>query len=637
MSKNLTSKQLDIYKAILKELKPKPKINGLEFAKKEGYLSPEGSAVTGRFVPFAYQEEPLMALTDDEIELIVFLKSTRIGYTKMINFKVAYNIAENPATTLIFHPNDKKANDWSKDEFKPLVRDMKCVANKIIQDRESNTLNKKSFVGGYISSRGGVSANNYASATAKDVIFDEFSRFPHDVDGEGDPYELGKKRTESYWNGQVVIGSTPTIRGKDLTETRFNETDQRYRYYSCPHCGHEQALDFFKHIRWDKEYREGVKVHLTSTAYMLCEKCEKKILHKEKKQMDKKARWYQTAPFFCCEEWQKPEDNRSWYYNEKDPSDLKNGEALCKHCGLTAEYNRNGRKKRGYYIWAGLSYQPTTTWATIAETFVQSMGNPRKMKTFYNTWLGLTFEEENIKLDTNTIMDTAEDYNYVPENAKVILLTADTQNNRLEYLITAWCEGETSYNIKAGKIMGDPENKFVWDEMLKIKNTALYTSTGREVYIFRGFIDMAGARTDFVKKFVRANPNDFLMLKGDEKELKSNDDRPVGLIKTSHQEKDKIMWVATTKAKDIVFERFSKQPHENGFIHHNKSFDLEWYEQITSEKKVFKVNKRGMMEGTYVKNTTSTRNEALDLLGYQLAAVRVIQNETGLNLQIQED
>jgi len=635
MSAELNQKQLAIYKIILSELKPKPKINGLEFAKVEGYLSPEGSAVTGRFVPFAYQEEPLIALTDDEIELIVFLKSTRIGYTKMINFKVAYNIAENPATTLIFHPNDKKATDWSKDEFKPLVRDMKCVGNKIIQDRESNTLNKKSFIGGYISSRGGVSANNYASATAKDVIFDEFSRFPHDVDGEGDPYELGKKRTESYWNGQVVIGSTPTVKGKDLTEIRFNETDQRFRYWKCPHCNHEQTLDFFKHIRWDKEYREGVKVHLTNTAYMLCEKCEARIPHKEKKKMDKIGRWYQTAPFFCCGEWQKPTDNKNWYYNKEDIADTRNGEALCNKCGQTAEYNRNGRKKRGYYIWAGLSYQPTTTWATIAETFVQSIGNPRKMKTFYNTWLGQSFEEENIKLDTNTLMETAEEYIYVPDEAKVILMTVDTQDDRLEYLISAWCEGETSYNIKSGKVMGDPINKFVWDELLQIKNTALKTQSGNDVYIFRGFIDMAGHKTEFVKKFVRANPQDFIMLKGDDKEVKTNDARPLAQLKVSQTEKDKIMWVATTKAKDTIFERLAKQPHEHGFIHHNKSFNLEWFDQLTSEKKVFKLNKRGFLEGTYVK--TRDRNEALDLVGYQLAAVRLVQNETGLNLQIQED
>ena len=580
MSKNLKPKQLDIYKLILGELKPKPKINGLDFAKAEGYLSPEGSAVTGRFVPFAYQEEPLIALTDDEIELIVFFKSTRIGYTKLINFKIAYNIAEDPATTLIFHPNDKKATDWSKDEFKPMVRDMKCVGDKIIQDRESNTLNKKSFIGGYISSRGGVSANNYASATAKDVIFDEFSRFPSDVDGEGDPYELGKKRTESYWNGQVVIGSTPTVKGADLTETRFLETDQRHRYLPCPHCNHFQILDFFKHIKWDKEYREGVKVHLTQTAYMVCEKCDNKIEHKLKKQMDKKGRWLQTQVFYCCEEWQKPTDNRNWYYNEDNQNDKSNGEALCKHCNKTAEYNRSGRKKRGYAIWAGLSYQPTTTWATIADTFVNAIGNVTKMRAFYNTWLGQTFEEENIKIDMNSLRESAEDYDYVPDKAKVVVMTVDTQNDRLEYLITAFGEGETSWNIKAGKILGDPINQFVWTKLLEIKNTVMKTESGRDVVVYHGFIDMGGQRTDQVKQFVRRNSKDFIMLKGDDKEVKTNDARPLAQKKISEKEKDLIMWVATTKAKDIVFERMAKKTHEYGYIHHNKTFDEEWYEQF---------------------------------------------------------
>lgn len=634
MSQSLTKKQQSIISEIFKELKPKPKTNALEFSKKYGYLSAESSAVKGRFVPFAYQEDILRDTSDDDIELLVWMKSTRVGYTKIINFSVAYDIAEDPCPQIIFQPNDGKAGEWSKKELKPLLRDVPYVGNRIIKTREENNLNYKAYPGGFIESRGGKSANNYASATAKKVRFDEYDRFPDDVDGEGDPYELGVKRTESYWNGQVMIGSTPTIKYHSKVEAKFEETDKRFRYLPCPHCNHYQILEF-PNLIIPQEYRDGVKHWHTNQAKFKCIKCEEMIDEKYKKQMDLKGRWQQTKEFFCCGEWQDPKLNRNWYYNENDKKDKKNGEALCKYCNLTAEYNRNGRKKRGYHIWAGYSFQPNTTWVKVAEAFVNALGNVEKMKSFKNTWLGETFEEKSVKLDTNDLIDKVEDYNTVPDTAKIVLMTIDTQNDRLEYLIKSWSNGETSHNIKAGKIMGDPINQYVWDKLLEIHNESLYTESGKEVKIFRSFIDMGGQRTDEVKKFVKKYPKKFTMLKGDSKEQKENDSRPIGHIKKSTVDDSIIMWVATSKAKDIIFQRLALTQNDYGFIHHNNSFDTEWFNQLTSEKKVFKKNNRGFIEETYIK--TRDRNEALDLEVYQLAAIRVIQDQIkGFDLSIKE-
>lgn len=629
MSHNLTLKQQSVVKEIFKELKPKPKTNTLDFAKKYGYLSPENSAVQGRFVPFPYQEDILRDTSDDDIELLVWLKSTRVGYTKIVNFSVAFDIAEDPCPQIIFQPNDGKAGEWSKKELKPLLRDMPYVGDRIIKTREENNLNYKAYPGGFIESRGGKSANNYASATAKKIRYDEYDRFPDDIDGEGDPYELGKKRTESYWNGQVMIGSTPTVKFHSKTENMFNETDKRYRYLPCPFCNHYQILEF-KNIIIPQEYRDGVKHWKTEEAKLKCLNCEKLIDHKHKKKMDIKGKWQQTKEFYCCDEWQNPKDNENW-------SD--NGEALCIHCNLTAEYNRNGRKKRGYHIWAGYSFQPNTTWIKIAETFVNALGSVEKMKSFVNTWLGETWEEKSVKLESSQLLDKVEDYDKAPNDTKIIIMTVDTQNDRLEYLITAWCQGETSYNIKAGKIMGDPINKSVWDELFKISRTKIQKENGSEAIIYWTFIDMGGQRTDnvktFVKKYSSLKAQGFTMLKGDSKEQKENDSRPTALLKKSSVDDSIILWVATTKAKDIVFERLALNNGDDGFIHHNKSFDDEWFAQLTAEKKIFKKNKRGFIEQTYVK--IRDRNEALDLTGYQLAAVRLLQSQIkGFDLSIKE-
>lgn len=620
MSK-LSDKLKNITIDIFKELKPKTRINALQFAKQYGYLSPESSAITGRFVPFKYQEDILIDTSDDDIELLVWMKSTRVGYTKLVNFSVAYDIAEDPCPQIIFQPNDGKAGEWSKKELKPMLRDMPYVGEKIINTREENNLNYKAYNGGFVESRGGKSANNYASATAKKIRLDEYDRFPDDVDGEGDPYELARKRTESYWNGQVMIGSTPTVKYQSKIEAKFAETDQKYRYLPCPHCGEFQILDF-KNLIWDKELRDGIDEHLPHTAHFKCKKCEEKIYHKSKKWMDDNGQWRQTKPFFCCGEWQNPKENQSWD---------EHGDAICVHCGLTAEYNRQGRKKRGYHIWAAYSFQPNTTWVHIAENFINAIGNVEKMRVFHNTWLGETFEEKSVKIKSNDLMDKVEDYEKVPDDTKIILMTVDTQNDRLEYLIKAWIDGETSYNLKSGKILGDPINQHVWDELLKISRTKLQKENGKDAVIYWTFIDMAGQRTDHVKKFVTKyqslKSNGFTMLKGDSSEQKENDSRPVSLLQKSGSDKlsPPIMWVATSKAKDIVFERLALNSNDDGFIHHNKSFDEEWFAQLTAEKKVFKKNKRGFIEQTYIK--TRDRNEALDLEVYQLAGVRLLQQQ----------
>jgi len=622
--KNLTSKQRIIICEIFKELKQKPKTDTLEFSKEHGYLSAESSAITGRFVPFTYQEDILRDTSDDDIELLVWMKSTRVGYTKIVNFSVAYDIVEDPCPQIIFQPNDSKAGEWSKKELKPLLRDIPYVGDCIIKTREENNLNYKAYPGGFVESRGGKSANNYASATAKKIRLDEYDRFPDDVDGEGDPYELAKKRTESYWNGQVMIGSTPTVKYHSKIETKFNETDMKFRYLPCPKCNHYQILEF-KNLIIPQEYREGVKHWHTEDTKMKCINCEELISHDYKKIMDKKGKWRQTKPFYCCEKWQDPKENRIWFENESNPQDKRNGEALCAECGTTAEYNRIGRKKRGYHIWAGYSFQPNTTWAKIAETFVSALNDVEKMKSFKNTWLAETWEEKAVTLNTNELMDHAEDYDYIPNDTKILLMTLDTQDDRLEYLIKAWCDGETSYNIRAGKIMGDPINAHVWDELLSISKEVFHKSDGTTVSIYRSFIDMAGHKTDEVKKFVKSHSNKFVMLKGDSREVKTNDSRPIATLKKAEKDGSLIMWVATTKAKDIIFDRLALAPTDDGYIHHNNSFDEEWYNQLTAEKKIFKKNKRGFLEQTYIK--TRDRNEALDLEVYQLAAVKLLQQQ----------
>ena len=64
---------------------------------------------------------------------------------------------------------------------------------------------------------------------------------------------------ESYWDGTVILGSTPTTEEGSKINKQFHRTDMMFRYVPCPKCYHTQIIEF-KNLQWDKELQEGVYV-----------------------------------------------------------------------------------------------------------------------------------------------------------------------------------------------------------------------------------------------------------------------------------------------------------------------------------------------------------------------------------------
>jgi phage terminase large subunit GpA-like protein len=616
----------DIVITLFKEFKPKPRTDVLEFAKEHGYLSSENSAIVGRFVPFPYQEEPMRNMSNPKYKLMVFLKSTRVGYTRMMTYAIGYNISEDPCPQWIMLPTDPKANEFSKKELKPLLRDCARIGERIYKDKESNNLNFKAYPNGYIQVLGGQTPNNYASATIKKIYLDEYDRFPDDIGGEGDPYKLVSKRTESFYDGCVFIGSTPTDESSK-TFIMFNSTDMRYRYYPCPKCGFEQQLDF-KQLVWEKAEQQGVIVHLTNTAKFKCLSCGDLIEHKHKRKMDTLAQWRQTQVFYCCGEWQKPVDEKNW--ND-------DGLAICKCCKKPADYNNAERLKIGYFINSMMSHQPSTTWVNIAEEFVAAKGNESLMKTFKNTWLAEIFEGKKIEINWHELMEQRETYTLIPEDVLVLTMAVDTQGDRLEWSIRGWSKGETSYGLDKGIINGDPNLKSTWEKLYEVYEK-VYTRDGDGVEFqpYWVFIDSGGNRTEYVYDFVARDEcqGTFWAIKGLGANSKNaqNDNKEYVKLSNNGDVRVPLMLIETIRCKDLLYERLQKKPDEVGALHFNMRFDNEYFEQVTSEKKVFTKNAKGYLVEEYHKQRE--RNEAADLETYHIACIKMMQKQDLLDLSI---
>src|SRR5690606_16267674 len=125
-------------------------------------------------------------------------------------------------------------------------------------------------------------------------------------------------RTATFHTSRLSIRAcSPTWEETSRIYRSYMEGDQRQPFVRCPHCDHEQALDFFEHVHWDKD-EDGN--HLPETAAIYCSGCGAAWSEPDRVRLmtTKHAiRHKQTKPFTCCGERQEPMKTRLWDWDEE--------------------------------------------------------------------------------------------------------------------------------------------------------------------------------------------------------------------------------------------------------------------------------------------------------------------------------
>jgi phage terminase large subunit GpA-like protein len=188
------------------------------------------------------------------VETVVIMSVGQVGKTESQQCAVGYHIDQDPAPIMVVMPTERDAETWSKDRFSPMARDTPCLQGKIADPRSRDGNNKilhKRFPGGHLTIVGANAPSGLASRPIRLLLCDEVDRYPFSAGAEGDPVNLAKKRTVTFWNRKIVLVSTPTNRGASRIETAYEESDQRQYRVPCPDCGTEQVLTW-PQVRWDK-------------------------------------------------------------------------------------------------------------------------------------------------------------------------------------------------------------------------------------------------------------------------------------------------------------------------------------------------------------------------------------------------
>jgi len=579
----------DIARRWLRVCVPPPRLTVREWADEFRFLSPESSARPGKYLSaFApYQREPMDSVNDGQVQSVCLMFASQTGKTELVNNVVGFFIAADPSPILVVQPTIEFAESWSKERLVPMLRDTP-ILNGLVSDPRSrdsgNTILLKSFPGGNIAVAGANAPTGLSGRPRRVVLLDEIDRFPPSAGTEGDPCLLAIRRTESFWNAVIVLVSTPTTKGYSRIEKEFLQTDQRKWFCPCQACGEMQTLEWAQ-VRWDEDQPE--------TARYECVKCGHRHDDAGRVAMVRSGEWRATAPFT---------GKRGYHLN-----------------GIASPFPA----KKGF----------VSRLHQMAAGFLEAKaGGKEAMKTWVNTFLAETWEEQGTAIDAGPLYKRREEYR-VP--AKVLCVTAgvDTQQDRLECELVGWGEGEESWGLGYHVLMGSPASPETWASLDAILGKPIRRDDGGILPVAASCVDSGGGFSEMVYRFARERLARRVFavkgIGGPGHPLVSRP-RKTGVKATT------LLLVGTDTAKEMVYSRLGAGAGDAGWCHFPMTYDAEWFRQVTSEKIVTRYSK-GIPYRAF-DNPGKLRNEALDCRVYAFAALAVLNpNWSALRKNVTRD
>lgn len=566
-------------RAALSAFRPPRKLTLSEWADTYAFLSSESSAEGGRWHTLPYQKGIMDAISSNSVEQVTVMKSARVGYSKILNHVIGYHIHQDPAPIMLVQPTIEDAQGYSKEEIAPMLRDTPCLRG-VVSDAKAkdgaNTILQKQFPGGTLSLVGANSPRGFRRVSRRIVLFDEVDGYPASAGSEGDQIKLGIRRTEYYWNRKIVAGSTPTVKDFSRVERMFQQTDQRRYFVPCPHCSHMQYLRWPNFAWTDND---------PSTVAYKCESCAGLIPHSKKRWMVERGEWRPTAP-------------------------------------------GNG-KHIGFHIWAAYSYSPNASWSNLVEEFLDAKHDAEQLKTFVNTVLGETWEDEYAsKIGADALMERAAKETYKqhcpPVEGLALTVGCDVQDDRLSLSVWAWGREEEGWLVDRVKLYGSPSRPEVWAQLDEVLSTAYTNEAGEQLRVLSCAIDSGGHHTQEVYHYARERAAlGVIAVKG----MGQKGKPPLGkATKVDVNFRGKALKkgvqlfpVGVDGIKSLLFGRLKHNDPGPGYLHFYPTITTDYFEELTAEKQILRF-RNGFPERIWVKKSQSP-NEALDELDYAYAAL----------------
>jgi phage terminase large subunit GpA-like protein len=311
------------------------------------------------------------------VQEVVVMFAAQLGKSECGMNWLGYIIDNEPGPVMVVQPTTDMAKRFSRQRIAPMLEETPALRRKVRENRsrdDANTTLMKDFAGGVLVVSGANSAASLRSMPVRYLFLDEIDAYPLDVDGEGDPVALAEKRTSTFARRKVLKVSTPTTKDFSRIESAYLATNACRFWVPCPHCGEYQVLEWGANtphgLRWAK-LPDGTPD--LSTVHYVCAHCGAAIEEHHKPAMLAAGEWRASK--------------------------------VAARPGRMTGYHLNALyAPLGWISWADLVAQ----WHEA--TMAAKQGDVSRLKTFTNTVLAETWEEQGDKVAGHELARRAEDY-----------------------------------------------------------------------------------------------------------------------------------------------------------------------------------------------------------------------------------
>lgn len=551
-----------------------------------------------------YLVEPLNCMDpEDPVQKVVMQFATQLGKSEVLYNSTFKRIHLSPMDMMVVQPTLNDAKDHSRQRFAPTARAMPEVNAKLPDPRsrdETNTWQTKEIDHGVATLfwAGANSARSLASKPLGFVACDEVDGYPLDVDGEGDPLALIWERMSNFHNRKLLLCSTPTIKDFSRIEAEYLASDRRRYHVPCPHCGERQVLV------WGAEVLYGIKWLKTpageprpETAVYICQHCGAAMGEHHKTEMLANGIWVPDVPGA--------------------------------QRGLVA----------GFHLSKLYSPVGWKSWAMVVDDWIKAQtaarsGDVSKLKTFVNTSLAETWEEQGDRANEHELRKRAGEWplRTVLWNMVVRTLGVDVQADRIEVYDWAWGRGMESQLVERLVFYGDPttpedelgpdgQKISPWAALTEYRRTPVLHVSGKVVPVLSTFVD-TGYLTQAVYAYCRDHRHANVHATKGKKDLKSPIAKPTDQDvdwKGRVQKRGVKLWlVGTDILKASLHAALRRGQPGPGYVHLSKHYPDDVFEQLTAERLVTRYIK-GHARSDWVK-PAGKRNEGTDCSVYARAA-----------------
>jgi phage terminase large subunit GpA-like protein len=608
-------KPADVIRAALMALRPPRPIGVAETAEAWRVLKNPGGGYSGpwrnSFAP--YLVATMDDLTDPECGMSVLITPTQEGKTEIILNLAVHQAAEGGADMLVFQPTRDLALDFAERRLGKAFEATPELRNLIGADRSDDKVLSKLMRNAARITMGWPTSGQMSSRPVPIVVIDERDSMSDDIDGEGDPVDLGVARTKRFGRkAKVLVTSTLKRNDGSGIMARYRQGDRQLLHWQCPHCEDFFTPGFDKarrptlaHLRIRPDATED---EARREAIMVCPNNGCLIEERHKPALNARAVW------------------------------LADGATIAADGTIGGNPVRSRIRSRWFTGLVGRG----RSWGDLAASYVRARRelelrqDESPLRTWWNTEFGAEYRSVLAgaeALEPEALQARAEplELRRVPAWAGAVTAAVDVQGNRFDCMAVAWGPDNRSQVVDAWQIfrtkdadgterLVDPERRAEdWNLLTaEVLQRAWPGEAGTEYRAVTVAVD-SGAYTgqayDWWHRVCRADlhlAKRVMLTKGESR-------RDVPLVSIRRIEKDRdgkplkrgiILSLINTEAlKDQVDMRLRMTRPGPGWIHLPQSLPDRFWEEATAEAK-----------GPKGWDKVRPRNESFDLLVYNLAA-----------------